>query len=109
TFVRRFLVLAALMFWQGGFTFYASIVVPVGQQVFREHLGSPLGQGFITREVTSYLNLSGAVALALFAWDLLAVKDPSRLRSLGRWSSWAVLLLLLVLLFVFHQMLDRQL
>ena len=32
--LRRFLVLAALFFWQGGFTFYASVVVPVGQQVF---------------------------------------------------------------------------
>ena len=30
---RRFLVLIALMFWQGGFTFYAAVVVPIGQDV----------------------------------------------------------------------------
>jgi len=27
---RRFLTIAALMFWQGGFTFYAAVVVPIG-------------------------------------------------------------------------------
>ena len=34
TLVRRFLVVAALMFWQGGFTFYSAVVVPLGQKLF---------------------------------------------------------------------------
>ena len=52
-FLRRFLVLAALMFWQGGFTFYAAVVIKVGQDV----LGSHRRQGFVTRRVAQYLNL----------------------------------------------------
>src|SRR2546428_9021513 len=74
TFLRRFLVLAALMFWQGGFTFYAAVVVPVGQQV----LGSDLEQGFITRQVTQWLNVAGAVALVPLAWDVLAAERRRR-------------------------------
>ena len=46
--LRRFIVLVALCFWQGGFTFYAGVVVPVGTDV----LGSSLKQGFVTRRVT---------------------------------------------------------
>src|SRR5271156_6553534 len=65
TLVRRFMVLALLMFWLGGFTFYASVVVPVGADV----LGSHLRQGMITRHVAWYMNLSGIAALAVFAWD----------------------------------------
>ena len=53
TILRRFLVLIALFFWQGGFTFYAAVVVPVGQQVLHSHLR----QGFVTQQVTNYLNL----------------------------------------------------
>ena len=59
TLLRRFLVVSALMFWQGGFLFYASIVVPIGQEV----LPTPQDQGFITRHVTKSMNVSGAVAL----------------------------------------------
>ena len=66
TLLRRFSVIAALMFWQGGFTFYAAVVVPIGQ----ENLGHE-EQGFITREVTNYLNLAGAAALLLLAWDVV--------------------------------------
>ena len=71
--LRRYLVLLALSFWQGGFTFYAAVVVPVGQEVFGH-----LRQGFITRQVTVYLNLAGAVALLVLVWDLVAARDPSR-------------------------------
>jgi hypothetical protein len=82
-FVRRFLVLIALMFWQGGFLFYAAVVVPIGQSV----LGSHLEQGMITRQVTTYLNLAGCISLFIFGWDTRAARDSSRPRRLGRWAS----------------------
>ena len=65
TTIRRFLVLAALGYWQGGFTFYSAVVVRVGEEV----LGSSREQGFVTRRVTNYLNAAGLVALPLCAWD----------------------------------------
>ena len=72
TTLRRFLAVVALMFWQGGFTFYAAVVVPTGQRV----LGSHLEQGLITREVTWYLNVAGAAALALLAYELQSSGYP---------------------------------
>lgn len=56
--IRRLLLLWSLMFWQGGFMFYGGVVVPVSSRI----LGSDLEQGWITRSVTNYLNVSGAVA-----------------------------------------------
>jgi hypothetical protein len=78
--VRRFLVIAALAFWQGGFVFYASVVVPVGTDTFGRHYPAPHGepvsgkrqQGRITRTVALWINVSGAVALVPLGWDLLA-------------------------------------
>jgi len=105
TLVRRFLVLVALMFWQGGFTFYAAVVVPVGQK----ELGSHLEQGFITRQVTNFLNLSGAVALPLLAWDVAVSADRSRVRRGLRWSAWTGMVLMLLTLVRLHQELDRLL
>jgi hypothetical protein len=93
TLLRRLLVLIALMFWQGGFTFYASVVVPVAQQ----QLGHR-GQGFITVEVTNFLNLAGAAAVAVLAWDLAALKERPGLRRNLLWSCWAGMLVTLVLL-----------
>lgn len=102
--LRRFLVLAALFFWQGGFTFYAAVVVPIGQQVLRSHLR----QGFITRQVTYYLNLSGAVALVPLAWDLLAY-DPRPWRRRLRAGLFFAMFLTLVWLYFLRQRLDAQL
>lgn len=98
---RRFLVLVALLFWQGGFTFYAAVVVPVGQ-----HLFGDVVQGQVTRQVTDYLNLSGAIALAVLGLDVLGAADPARARRRGRWLLWAGMLLLLGLLFALHPRLD---
>jgi hypothetical protein len=99
--LRRFLVIVALMFWQGGFTFYAAVVVPVGQEV----LGSHLEQGFITRVVTRYLNIAGAAALGLLALELLSCPlQHARLR----WFIWAAMVLALVTLIALHPMLDSR-
>jgi hypothetical protein len=102
--VRRFLVLIALFFWQGGFTFYASVVVPVAQ----ERLGHSR-QGFITRQVTVYLNIAGAVALIVLLWDVLVARDPARWRRRSRWLLWAGMLLTLLWLFWLHGQLDELL
>jgi hypothetical protein len=79
---RRTAVVLALMFWQGGLLFYGAVVVPIGAGV----LGSDLGQGFVTREVARAINLAGAAALPVLAWDVAASGGR-------RWrvALWAVL------------------
>ena len=103
--LRRYLALAALFFWQGGFTFYASVVVPVGQ----EELHTPLEQGFITRRVTVYLNLAGAVALVPLAWETVAARDPSAWRRRLRLLLWLAMAAALVALYRLHPVLDQYL
>ena len=53
TILRRFFVLQSLMLWQGGFLFYAAVVVPIGTDV----LGGSFEQGRITRFVTEQMNV----------------------------------------------------
>jgi hypothetical protein len=105
TVVRRWLLLWALMFWQGGFTFYGGVVVPVGSAV----LGSEREQGFITRKVTNDLNLAGAVALVVWGWDLSAMRRSSPGGRRLRWAIWAGLVIALALLFWLHPRLDELL
>lgn len=101
--MRRWLLLWALMFWQGGFTFYGAVVVPIGSSV----LGSEREQGFITRSVTNYLNLAGVVALAIWAWDLAATRGTSPRGRRLRLLIWAGCALSHVVLIWMHSMLDR--
>ena len=101
---RRYLLLLAIMFWQGGFTFYGAVVIHVGQEV----LGSHLNQGYVTRSVSNYLNLAGVVALVLWAWDIAAARDTAR-RIWLRWGLWLVLALTLGLLVWLHPRLDELL
>lgn len=104
TLVRRFLVLIAVAFWQGGFTFYSGVVVHVGSRVLESHLQ----QGLVTQSVTNYLNLAGLVALAIWAWDIACRRDPSMWRRRLRWSLWALLLVALGVLAWWHVRLDRH-
>lgn len=101
--LRRYLVVIALMFWQGGFTFYAAVVVPVGTAVLGN---SPLRQGFITRRVTVWLNISAVVALAVLAVDVIVCRDPSRRRTRVRRGLWLIMVVGQVLLFYLHGYLD---
>ena len=98
--VRRLLLLLALMFWQGGFMFYGGVVVEVGAGV----LGSHRMQGFVTQSVTNYLNVAGAVALAVWCWDIAAGRAADRRRH--RWIGWGVLVVLLGVLVWLHPRLD---
>jgi hypothetical protein len=83
--LRRFLVIQALLFWQGGFLFYAAVVVPIGTSVH----GSS-AQGMVTRHVTDWMNVIGAAAVAILAWDQSANGDPRAYRWI-RWGLWLVL------------------
>jgi hypothetical protein len=89
----RFASLAALAFWMGGFTFYALIVIPTGTRL----LGS-VEQGLVTQKVTQWMNLLGALSLAILL--------PGARRS--RWCalSWLVMALAQIVLFWLHPRLD---
>lgn len=101
TVIRRALVLTAIAFWLGGFAFYTAVVVPVGTRV----LGSSAAQGFITRQVALYLNLTGAVALGVLAWDAFAERPLRR----ARFACWLLLLAGLATLIRLHPRLDALL
>jgi hypothetical protein len=93
------------MFWQGGFVFYAAVVVPLGQKVF----GSGVQQGFLTRQVTNYLNLAGAVALVVLAWDVAASRLATMPWYRSRWLPWLGMAVTLGLLVWMHPLLDELL
>jgi hypothetical protein len=103
--LRRYLVFQAFALWQGGFLFYAAVVVPTGTEV----LGSSAAQGFITARVTDTLNLIGLAALGLAVWDLALTRDPSRRRTTVRWWCWGVLAVGQLVLFLCHELLDSYL
>ena len=52
--------------WWGAFTFYAGIVVTIGMRV----LGSHIEMGFITQQVTAYLNIFSLIVFLIFAYCL---------------------------------------
>jgi hypothetical protein len=79
--LRRFVVLLAFAFWQGGFTFYAAVAAPVASEV----LGSSPERSLLSQKITRYLNLAGAVALLPLAWDTAAARDRSVWRRSLRW------------------------
>jgi hypothetical protein len=57
---RSIFILSTLVWalWWGGLTFYASVVVPTGARILHSHTK----QGFITQEVTNWINVTGMVA-----------------------------------------------
>jgi hypothetical protein len=100
--LRRFLAVAALMFWQGGFVFYAGVVVPVARRFVK-----PLTmQTMVTREVTDWMNLAGVVALLLLAWDAAVCPGASIWRNRVRWLAWVCMAAGLGLLACLHVALD---
>ena len=84
------------MLWQGGFLFYAAVVIPTGTEVF-----SSFGQGIVTRHVTDWLNGIGTIAIVILAWDQWANGDP-RGYWRARWALWSVLLGTLAGLVLMH-------
>jgi len=102
---RRFLFVAAVAFWLGGFTFYTSVVVHIGGR----SLGS-VRQGFIKQRVTEWLNVAGAIALPLILWNTIAIwRARGRALRFALAATWVVMALVQVELFALHPMMDRLL
>lgn len=99
--VRRFLLFQAFLWWQGGFVFYAAVVVPVGTAQF-----SAFGQGLVTQRVTDWLAGLGLAWHLLLAWELWADPDPHRRRRRFRGGGWLVSLLVHLALLVVHDRMD---
>jgi hypothetical protein len=91
--IYRFVNLAALAFWMGGFTFYALIVIPIGNRI----LGGN-EQGLVTQQVTQWMNLLGVASLGI----LLARARTSRLLA----GSWLFMAGSLAVLYWLHPLLD---
>jgi hypothetical protein len=102
TLVRRSLVVAALMFWQGGFTIYGAVVIPVGLH----EIGRL--QSRVTGPVTGWLNLVGLVALVPFAWDAFRRRDRTGWHRLVCRIAWVAMAATLGVLFVLHSLLTQK-
>ena len=63
---HNYLKIITLLIWWGAFTFYSGIVVPVGMNV----LGSHTQMGFVTQEVTKYLNIISLLLFIIYAFSL---------------------------------------
>src|SRR5262245_9326335 len=98
TIARRYLLILAVIFWQGGFTFHSLVVVHAAHRV----LGSRIEQGYITRVASDYMNVAGAAALILSGMDIAFTADPRRLRRWLRWAIWVMMLVALGVLAWLH-------
>ena len=98
------LLLALIALWWGGFTFYASFVVPTGMQILGDHTK----MGMITQSVTNYLNGIGTITLLLtFVISITNfAPEKSFLRKLG-WE-WFCLVSLQAFLYYFHNTLSTM-
>lgn len=104
--VRRFLVISAIAFWLGGFTFYSGVVIPTGVKV----LGTHKAVGFITQEVTRWLNVAGVVAMSILLVNmLLGWRQSGRRLTRLLMITWVVMAAIEIELFILHPVLDRML
>jgi len=103
---RRFIVISAIAFWLGGFTFYAGVAIPTGVEV----LGTHKAVGFITQGVTRWLNVAGVFALSIFLANfLLGWRQSSRGLKRLLLITWVVMVAIEIELFILHPVLDRML
>jgi hypothetical protein len=93
--IYRFVSLAALAFWMGGFTFYALIVIPTGN-----HLLGSIEQGLVTQQVTQWMNLLGLASLVILL--------PGVRKSRWLAASWLVMAASLGGLYWLHPQLDAM-
>jgi hypothetical protein len=104
TALQRLIVIAAVAWWLGGFTFYAGVAIPMGVEV----LGSHKAVGFVTERVTNWLNFGGVIALAIFLWNMAVSR-----RAGGKWIrqtmllTWIIMAVIEVELILLHPRMDR--
>ncbi len=103
--IRHTLALATFALWWGGFTFYAVVVIPTAQKVLHSHTRV----GFITQEVTHWLNLCAVLALIFLLWELLNAALLTARRRRWLWAAWLVMVAMQTALFILHPRLDRLL
>ena len=102
--LQRLLVIAAVAWWLGGFTFYAGVAIPMGVEV----LGSHKAVGFVTERVTNWLNFGGVIALAIFLWNMAVSRHAG-----GKWTrrtmllTWIIMAVIEVELILLHPRMDR--
>lgn len=101
--IRRFLTILAFALWFGGLTFYALVVIPTAHGVLKSHLRV----GFITQQVTHWINGTAAGALLLLLWEL-GETWMNRARRI-RLATWLVMASAQAALFALHPVLDRHL
>lgn len=95
--IDRKINLILLSIWWGAFTFYAGIVIPLGMKV----LGGHTEMGFITQQVTGYLNY---LSLLIFVFTAYIFRGEKRF-----FIAILLLILLQLLLFFVHFELDKLL
>jgi hypothetical protein len=96
--IRLFVTISSLALWQGGLTFYAAFVVPTANEILVNG-----EQGFVTQEVTNWLNLIGLIVV------LVLLANAVYLRSRLLWGTWFVLTASVIGLFVVHRQIDAVL
>lgn len=104
--IRRYVVTLVMAMWMGGFTFYALIVIPTAAKV----LGSERQVGFITQQVTHWLNLIGVAAMLVLLWNVTVGWSRQTLRI--RWGfviAWLGIAVAQIGLFITHPLIDRLL
>lgn len=103
TILLQTILLASFATWFGGFGFYVSFVVPIGNDV----LGSPFEQGLITRRATVPLNYLCGIAIIFMIGDSVATwKDSRSPRRQFQIGFAIMMLLMLAALFALHPQID---
>jgi hypothetical protein len=104
--IRSYIFILIMGGWMGGFTFYALIVIPTAQNV----LGGERDVGFITQQVTNWLNLIGVAALLILLWVVAADwRDLSRRMRTLLAVTWATMVASQAGLFIMHPLMDSYL
>jgi hypothetical protein len=101
----RFVLLTSFMLWQGGFTFYGAVVIPAGHRV----LGTHLEVGFITQDVTLWINVLGDISCALLLLNLLSFGHRQRRLTQGLLGTLLVIAVAQIVLHLLHPAMDALL
>ena len=99
TMLRRFLVMLALIFWQGGFMFYGAVTLPVIRELFESQAS------FVTQRVTMWINIAGTIAILVMFFDIYASPLPAKR---WRWIMWLAMFVPQPVLVWMHREMSAQ-